>query len=112
MARELNLGSVHLMNDLEAIALAVPKLRPDDLQTLNAGNPVPQGAVALIAPGTGLGESFLTWDGSRYIANSSEGGPASYASTDERQIGLLAYMPRTLARLRIEATLCPQTISW
>jgi glucokinase len=46
----------------------------------------------VIAPGTGLGESFLTWDGSRYIAHSSEGGHASYAPTDERQLGLLAFM--------------------
>jgi glucokinase len=80
------------MNDLEAIAFAIPSLRTDDLYTLNAGVPVPGGAIGVIAPGTGLGESFLTWDGSRYISHSSEGGHASYAPTDETQIGLLAYM--------------------
>jgi glucokinase len=92
VAKELNLQHVHLMNDLEAIAFAVPGLRTNDLHTLNAGVPVPGGAIGVIAPGTGLGESFLTWDGSRYIAHSSEGGHASYAPTDETQIGLLAYM--------------------
>ena len=92
VAKELNLEQVHLMNDLEAIAFAIPRLRTNDLQTLNAGVPVPGGAIGVIAPGTGLGESFLTWDGSRYIAHSSEGGHASYAPTDETQIGLLAYM--------------------
>jgi len=92
VAKELNLEQVHLMNDLEAIAFAIPSLRTDDLYTLNAGVPVPGGAIGVIAPGTGLGESFLTWDGSRYISHSSEGGHASYAPTDETQIGLLAYM--------------------
>jgi glucokinase len=80
------------MNDLEAIAFAIPRLRTNDLHTLNVGAPVPGGAIGVIAPGTGLGESFLTWNGSRYIAHSSEGGHASFAPTDETQIGLLAYM--------------------
>jgi glucokinase len=92
IAKELKVQHVHLMNDLEAIAFAVPRLRTDDVYTLNAGVPVPGGAIGVIAPGTGLGESFLTWDGSRYVAHSSEGGHASYAPTEETQIGLLAYM--------------------
>ena len=94
LARELNLNlqSVHLLNDLEAIARAVPILRPSDVHTVNAGTPVSNGAIAVIAPGTGLGESFLTWDGSRYVAHSSEGGHSDFAPTDERQIRLLEFM--------------------
>jgi len=94
LARELNLNlkSVFLINDLEAIARAVPILRPSDVITINSGEVVPRGAIAVIAPGTGLGESFLTWDGSRYLAHSSEGGHADFAPTDERQIRLLEYL--------------------
>ena len=94
LAQELNLNlkSVHLINDLEAIARAVPILRPSDVITINSGEAVPRGAIAVIAPGTGLGESFLTWDGSRYLAHSSEGGHADFAPTDQRQIGLLEYL--------------------
>jgi glucokinase len=94
LARELNINlqSVRLINDLEAIARAVPILRPSDVHTINAGVPVPKGAIAVIAPGTGLGESFLTWDGSRYVAHSSEGGHSDFAPTVERQIRLLEYM--------------------
>ncbi len=88
----LNLGSVHLINDLEAVARAIPILRPSDVNTINVGEPVPQGTIAVIAPGTGLGESFLTWDGSRYLANSSEGGHSDFAPADEQQIRLLEYM--------------------
>jgi glucokinase len=91
-ALNINRQSVHLINDLEAIANAVPILRPRDVETLHAGEPVPKGAIAVIAPGTGLGESFLTWDGSRYLPHSSEGGHADFAPTDERQIRMLDYM--------------------
>src|SRR5215831_14114575 len=68
LAKDLNLKSVHLMNDLEAVARAVPILRQIDVATLNVGQPVPKGAIAVIAPGTGLGESFLAWDGLRYVS--------------------------------------------
>src|SRR5258707_6124317 len=73
LARDLNLKSVHLMNDLEAVARSVPVLRPIDMLTLNQGEAVPRGAIAGIAPGTGLGESFLTWQGGRYRGHSSQG---------------------------------------
>src|SRR5499426_4912551 len=89
LAEDLNLKSVRLINDLEAVARAVPILRPSDVQTLNTGQPVPKGAIGVVAPGTGLGESFLTWDESKYVAYGSEGGHADFATTDERQIGLL-----------------------
>src|SRR4029077_20151693 len=94
LAQELNLNikSVQLINDLEAIARAVPILRPSDAQTVNVGEPVRRGAIAVIAPGTGLGESFLTWDGNRCVAHSSEGGHSDFAPTDERQMRLLQYM--------------------
>jgi glucokinase len=102
LAKELNLRSVHLMNDLEAIAEAIPILRESDVRALNAGRPVPKGAIGVIAPGTGLGESFLTWDGSRYVAHSSEGGHADFAPTEERQIDLLRRMLKRFDHVSVE----------
>ena len=102
LASDLNLKSVRLLNDLEAVARAVPILRPSDVTTLNAGQPVLNGAIGVIAPGTGLGESFLTWDGSKYVSHGSEGGHADFAPTDERQIGLLRYMLERFDHVGIE----------
>ena len=104
LAKELNLNvnSVRLINDLEAIARAVPILRPSDVYTVNRGQPVAGGAIAVIAPGTGLGESFLTWDGTRYIAHSSEGGHSDFAPTDERQIRLLERMLKIFDHVSFE----------
>jgi glucokinase len=104
LAKELNLNlkSVRLINDLEAIARAVPILRPSDLVTINLGEPVRKGAVAVIAPGTGLGESFLTWDESHYVAHSSEGGHSDFAPTDQKQIRLLEYMLKQFDHVSFE----------
>jgi glucokinase len=88
------LGTAHvrLLNDLTAIACAVPFLVDEELHTLNAGDPAPTGALAVIAPGTGLGEAFLTWDGSRYQPQPSEGGHASFAPVSLKQVELLRYL--------------------
>jgi glucokinase len=102
LAKDLNFKFVHLMNDLEAVARAVPILRASDVITLNVGQPVPTGAIAVVAPGTGLGESFLTWDGSKYVSHSSEGGHADFAPTNERQIGLLQYMLKRFDHVSVE----------
>lgn len=102
LASDLNLKSVHLMNDLEAVARAVPVLRTVDLLTLNEGEPVLKGTIAIIAPGTGLGESFLTWDGSQYLAHSSEGGHSDFAPTEERQIRLLQYLLPRFGHVGVE----------
>jgi len=90
--KALNLSSVYLVNDLVAIATAVPLLEARDLYTLNDGEAAPGGTIAVIAPGTGLGEAYLTWDGSRYRAHASEGGHADFAPTDPIQVELLRYL--------------------
>lgn len=88
----LHIPSVQLLNDLDAMAQALPFLHADDLYTLNTGKPQVNGTLAIIAPGTGLGEAFLTWDGKRYRTHPSEGGHADFAPTDPREIELLRYL--------------------
>ena len=92
LQQALHISSVHLMNDLDAIAHAVPHLEAQDLHTLNEGQVVAGGAIAVIAPGTGLGEAFLTWDGSQYKAHTSEGGHADFAPSNAFQLELLRYL--------------------
>ncbi len=88
----LHLSAVRLLNDLQSIAYGVDFLEPAEIHTLNAGEPVLHGNIAVIAPGTGLGESFLTWNGLDYLPHVSEGGHASFAPLNELQIGLLRYL--------------------
>jgi glucokinase len=92
LAQALGLESVSLLNDLESIANAIPLLTPDDLHTLNDREAAPGGAIAVVAPGTGLGEAFLAWNGSRYEAYPSEGGHSDFAPANTLQVGLLGYL--------------------
>jgi glucokinase len=92
LKKKLDLTSVLLLNDLKALAQGVPLLEPEDLYTLNKGEPTPGGTKAVVAPGTGLGEAFLTWDGSRYRAYASEGGHTDFAPTNPLEDNLLRYL--------------------
>jgi glucokinase len=92
LQEELDIPIVHLLNDLEAMANAVPLLEPSDLHILNPGNPVPHAPIGVVAPGTGLGEAFLTWDGTRYRTYPSEGGHVDFAPRTPFESGLLVYM--------------------
>jgi glucokinase len=83
---------VNLINDLHSIASAIPYLKPDELELLIPGKPDPHGAIGVIAPGTGLGEGFLVWDGEKYQPCPSEGGHASFGPQTSLQLELLNYL--------------------
>lgn len=87
-----SLKAVYLLNDLQSIASAVPILQPSDVYTLNNGTPKPGGSIGVIAPGTGLGEAFLAWDGQRYHAYASEGGHSSFAPLNTTELDMLRYL--------------------
>ena len=102
LAETLGIRRAKLINDLDAIANSVPNLAAEDFHTLIPGTAVPGGAIAVIAPGTGLGEAFLTWDGARYRAHPSEGGHANFAPIDELQIGMLSYLMQKMDHVSFE----------
>ncbi|MDN5943024.1 MAG: glucokinase [Nitrospira sp.] len=93
LAKQFDIPSVRLLNDLEAMAYGILLLRPDEVEILNAGTPPAQNqALALIAAGTGLGESILFWNGSRYQPMPSEGGHADFAPNNDDEIELLRHL--------------------
>ncbi|MFB3925905.1 MAG: glucokinase [Syntrophales bacterium] len=102
LEKKLNIRHVHFMNDLEAIANAIPLLTSDDILTLNEGVQVVGGAIAVIAPGTGLGEAFLTWDGTRYRSHASEGGHVDFAPGNPLEIDLLTYLNKKYEHVSYE----------
>jgi len=92
LCKNLKLQSVHLLNDLQAIAHAVPHLLPEDLAVINEGEKTENAAIAIMAPGTGLGEAFLVWNSSSYVACPSEGGHADFAPANHVQAGLWGFL--------------------
>ncbi len=92
LCKSLNLERVTLLNDLQAIAHAVPHLLPEEMVNINAGEAIEHAPIAVLAPGTGLGESFLIWTGSAYVACPSEGGHVDFAPTNGIQADLWAFL--------------------
>jgi glucokinase len=92
LAREIGISRTALINDLQAVGHGLSWLRPEELVTLQSGEPDPRGVVAILAAGTGLGEAFLVWEGDRYQVHVSEGGHASYAPNGALERGLLGFL--------------------
>jgi len=84
--------AVRLLNDLESIANAIPVLQPTDVVQLNDVQPDPQGAIGVVAPGTGLGEAFLVHEAGGYRARPSEGGHCDFAPNTELEIEMLRFL--------------------
>lgn len=101
---------VRLLNDLEATANAVPRLQPDDLAEINAGVPEPGSPIAVIAPGTGLGQAWLTWDGTAYRPHPSEGGHVDFAPCNQQQLDLLNSLYRQYDHVSFERVVSGQGI--
>jgi glucokinase len=95
---------VRLLNDLEATALGglfAPKSAVHWLVrgTRRAAN------VAVIAAGTGLGQAFLYWDGTRHRPVATEGGHVDFAPRNDRELALFVYLQRKLGRVSYERVL-------
>lgn len=89
---EFGIPGVHLINDFAAVGFGIEALRADDIATLQAGAPEPQGTCVVLGAGTGLGEGMLLWRDGQYQALPSEGGHVDFAPLDTDQIGLLRYL--------------------
>ena len=110
MQATLGIETVRLLNDVEAMAAAVPHLQPSDVLTLQPGEPSACGAIAVIAAGTGLGEAFLTWDGTRYRAHPSEGSHTNFGPTTPHETELLRYLQARWGRVSYERVCAGRSI--
>ncbi len=55
-----------------------------------------------MAPGTGLGEAYLTWDGARYEPHASEGGHGDFGPNSGLEIDLLRYLHKRFGHVSVE----------
>ena len=104
-AAALGLDRVRVVNDLTAMAWGVTVLEPEERVTLQEREADPRGNVALIAPGTGLGEALLHNDGGRLLPSPSEGGHADFAPRTARETDLLRWISARFGRASWEHVL-------
>jgi glucokinase len=91
-----------VINDLEALAYAVPWLEPSELSVLQEGQSMPGGNAAVIAAGTGLGVSMLHEVNGRYVPFASEGGHADFAARTPRELDMVLELTRVFGRVGAE----------
>jgi glucokinase len=108
LRRQFGWQKIQLLNDLATTAIAATRLDPSVLTTLNPGQANIGGNLALVAPGTGLGQALLLEDQGGYRPTASEGGHADFAPNDEAEIALWRYLHQRFGHVSIERVLSGQ----
>jgi len=105
LAQQIHLPATLLINDLEASAWGIGALAAGDLVPLNHVSGTPVGNQAVIAPGTGLGQAGLFWDGTQHHVFACEGGHADFAPQGDLQIELLRHLQARFGHVSYERVL-------
>lgn len=92
LREEFRWEEVVVVNDLVATAQGIGCLPARDLIPLNRGEGVEHGPQVVIAPGTGLGEALMFWDGTHYQVHPTEGGHALFSPATREQLALAAFL--------------------
>jgi glucokinase len=92
MSKKLKIPNVSLINDLEANAYGISALNNEDVATIYNGKDKPVGNVAVISPGTGLGEAGLFWDGAHLHPFATEGGHCDFGPRSIMDTEILQYL--------------------
>lgn len=105
LAKQIHLPATLLINDLEASAWGIGALTAADLVPINQGSGSALGNQAVIAPGTGLGQAGLFWDGKRHHVFACEGGHTDFAPQGALQIELLRFLELRFGHVSYERIL-------
>ena len=110
LQKGLHVGQVHLLNDYEAIAYAVPSLGPDDLMDIGAfpkkaGNAGQNQVIGIVGPGTGLGVAGYQRTPEGIFPLVTEGGHADFAPTDDVEIEILKFLRKRYDHVSAERVL-------
>lgn len=100
----LGLDGLQVLNDFEALALALPHLRAGQLRAHGA-LPVPHGAMAVIGPGTGLGVAGVVQTSHGWVALPGEGGHSTLAPGDDFESELLGVVRAEFSHVSAERLL-------
>jgi glucokinase len=103
--KQFKFHHVKLVNDLTATVMAIPLLSKDEFYPLNQAASLKDQNLALIAPGTGLGNAMLIYQNGRYLPVSSEGGHADFAPNNEAEIKLWRFLHQHYGHVSIERVL-------
>jgi len=99
------LMDVHLVNDFEAIAWALPHLGPADVRQIGGTRPLAGAPMAVLGPGTGLGVAACVPHASGDFIVHSEGGHATAPAGNAREAAVIATLRGEFGHVSIERLL-------
>jgi glucokinase len=99
---KIELDRTVLLNDVEAAASSLTHLEGKDLLELNHASPQARAPKVYIAAGTGLGESILFWNGTRYQVSACEAGLTDFAPGTDKEISVLQFLRQRMPRVCTE----------
>jgi glucokinase len=105
MKNRFNWSHVSLINDLTATAYAVPLLNSRELFSLNKAQRRKGQNLAIVAPGTGLGQALLIFQDGMYIPVSSEGGHTDFSPNSEAEVKLWRHLHKRFGHVSAERVL-------
>lgn len=103
--KALGVDRLMAINDFVAQALAVPKLHQNDVHKIGGGQAVPQRAIAVIGPGTGLGIAGLMKVAETFHPIPTEGGHVAFAPKDDVEIEVLRILRKRFGHVSNERLL-------
>jgi glucokinase len=105
LCHALHLRSATIVNDLEALAWAVPHLGNGDVSPIGNGSSTMGEPVAVIAPGTGLGVACYLPGRPDARVLAGEGGHATLAANDASEMVLIEILRRRFGHVSAERIL-------
>lgn len=95
-----------LINDLQSTAYGLALLDEKDVHLTHKTDAHPSGNAAVIAPGTGLGEAGIYWDGTYYYPFASEGGHCDFAVRSKFDYELFTFLQNDFGHVSWERLVC------
>lgn len=89
---EMGFDKVYLINDLEATAYSLAETKDAQMQLLNGSSKAHSGNVAILAPGNGLGEAGLFFDGAYLRPFATEGGHTEFAPRNDFEVQFYQFL--------------------
>ncbi len=103
--KETNISDVFLVNDLEASAYGLQNVADSDFVTIHNGVTFTPGNVVVLAPGEGLGEAALFWDGQCLRPFATEGGHCEFSPRTNDEVEFYSFLQKIYGIVSWESVL-------
>jgi glucokinase len=103
---KLGMEDAVLLNDFEAMALALPSLGADDVEPIGKERPAGNGPKVVLGPGTGLGVGALIPGVGMWMPVPGEGGHVELGPAEPDDFSFWPHIEKEHGRIEAETLLC------